>query len=81
MQPFDHAGREEIAVEVGAEPLLDAGPQDLDSDVAAVAVPVDGDGLVHLRDRGGGHRRPKTRKVILEFAAERLFDCGTGMRL
>ncbi len=71
---LDQAGGEEIAVEVALEALLDAGPQDLDGDGAALPVLADGDGLVHLGDGGGRDRRAELREMIFELAAKRLFD-------
>ena len=44
------------------------------------AVAVVDDGLVHLRDRGGGDRRPELDEVILELAAERLLDRAARLR-
>ena len=73
MEALDLAGGEEVAVEVAAEALLDAGAQDLHRHVAAHAV-VDHDGLVHLGDGGGRHRRPELGEVVLQPAAERLLD-------
>ena len=49
---LDQLGHPVEEVEVAREGLLDARPQHLDRDVAAVG----GDGEMHLRDRGGGDR-------------------------
>ena len=49
---LDQLGHPVEEVEVALEGLLDAGPQHLDRDVAAVG----GDGEMHLGDRGGGDR-------------------------
>ena len=73
MQALDLAGGEEVAGKIAAEALLDAGAQDLHRHLAANAV-VDDDGLVHLGDRGGGHRRTELGEMILEPATERLLD-------
>ena len=79
MEALDLARGEIVAVEVAAEAALDAGAQDLDGDLAAHAV-LDHDRLVHLRDRGGGDRRPELDEMILELAAERLLDRAARLR-
>ena len=71
---LDLAGGEDESVEVAAEALLDAGAQDLHGHVAAHAV-VDGDGLVHLGDGGGGDGRAERGEVVLQPAAQLLLDC------
>ena len=55
------AGGEVVAVEVALEALLDAGPQDLDGNGAALAV-VDHLGLVDLGNRRGGDGRTEGTK-------------------
>ena len=57
MEALDHARGEEIGVEVLVEALLDAGPQHLDRHRLQRAARLPDLRLVHLRDRGGGHRR------------------------
>ena len=77
VEALDLARGEEVAVEVAPEALLDAGAQDLDGDLAALAV-VDRHRLVHLGDGGGGDRRAELGEVILQPAAELDLDRPAG---
>ena len=70
MKALDLAGGEEVAVEVAAEALLDAGAQHLDGHRPRHAV-VDRHRLVNLGDRSSGDRRPELGEVILQPATQR----------
>ena len=62
--------KEEIA-EVAAETRGDIGPEHLDGDRFAYAVPF-GLAAMHLGDRSGGHRRAETDKRLRHRAFQRL---------
>ena len=74
MEALDHAGGEEVAVEIAVEALLDAGAQHLDGDRLQRAVRHPHLGLVHLGDRGGGDRRSELGEQRIDGRAERLLD-------
>ena len=74
MEALDHARGEEIRVEVLVEALLDAGAQHLDGDWLQRAVWLAHRGLMHLRDRGCGHRRAELGKQRVDGRFERIFD-------
>ena len=57
MEAFDQTGCEKVAFEILAELGLHPGAQDLDGHELRFAGLIRGFGLVHLGDRGGGHRR------------------------
>ena len=71
--------KEEIG-EVAAETRGDVGPQHLDRDRFAHAVALDL-AAMHLRDRGGGDRRPEARKGLRHRAFQRCRDHGLGFAL
>ncbi len=68
-------------VEIDAESPFDAGPQDLHGHRLALAAFADDFGAVHLRDRGGGDRRPEARIDRIERLLERLGDHRLGLLL
>jgi hypothetical protein len=70
MEPLDLPGGEAVAGEVAAEPLFDAGPQDLDGDVAT-ALAIDHHRFVHLGDRRCRNGWAELGKMILDPAAQR----------
>ena len=70
MKALDLPRREEVAVEIAAEALLDTGPQHLDGHGTRHAV-VDHHRLVHLGDGSSRDRRAELGEVILQPAAER----------
>src|SRR3990170_221655 len=74
MEALDRPGREEIAVEVPLEALLDAGPEHLDRDGLEPSVGPAQFGLMHLRDRGGGDRRPELGVELVDGRAQSLLD-------
>ena len=70
---------EEIG-EVAAEARAHVRPQHLDRDGLPHAVALDL-AAMHLRDRGGGDRRAKTRKSLIDRAFQRSRDRGLGLGL
>ncbi len=70
MKALDLPRREEVAVEIAAEALLDTGTQHLDGHGTRHAI-VDRDRLVHLGDGSSRYRRAELGEVILHPAAER----------
>ncbi len=81
MEALDHPGREEIAVEVPLEALLDAGSEHLDRDRLERAVGPAHFRLMHLSDRGGGDRRPELGVKRVDRRAQRLLDRGACLAL
>ena len=71
--------KEEIA-EVAVEARGDIGPEHLDRHRLAHAV-AHHLAAMHLRDRGGGHRRPQARKCQRHRTFQRQCDRGFGFRL
>ena len=69
---LDEPRREEEALEIGIEPSLDAGPQDLDRHLATIRGPA----LVDLRDRRGGDWRTDMREQARRRSAEGVLDLG-----
>ncbi len=76
MNPLDEAGCKEIAVEIALEPLLYSGAEDFHRHRAPLALPVEHDGLMHLRDRSRCNRRPELDEQLYE----RLADCSSMAR-
>ena len=74
MKPLDHAGGEEIRIEVLVEALLDAWAQHLDGDWLHRAAWLAHGGLMHLGDRGCSDRRTELREQRGDGPFERVFD-------
>ena len=74
VQPLDHARGEEIAVQIAAEALLDAGAEHLDGDRLERAVGLAYARFMHLRDGGGGDRRPELDEELVDGGAKGLLD-------
>ncbi len=74
MQALDHAGGEEIAVEVALEALLDAGPEHLHRHRLERPVELAHLRLVHLGDRGGCDRRAELGVKRVDGASQRILD-------
>ncbi len=74
MQPLDHAGGEEVAVEVLLEALLDVGPEHLDGHRPQPTAGLADGGLMHLRDGGGRYRRTEFGEELFDGGVQRLLD-------
>src|SRR5690606_12564530 len=73
METLDEPGSEIEAVEIAAEPPLDAGAKNLHRDLPWYAV-LDDHCLVHLGDGGGSYGRSKLGEMTFELTSERLLD-------
>src|SRR3979490_763038 len=74
MQALDHAGGEEIAVEVALEALLDARSEHLYRHRLERPVELAHLRLMHLGDRGGSDRGAKLHVKRVDGASQRLLD-------